>query len=275
VLYTLEADYHNYFVSALFGPAMFAIYAIGCLDIPLVGLLSESVGSVMIPRASLLQQEKNHRELLLVTVRAMRKLALAFFPIYAFLMVEGRDFIIGAFTKDYAASWPLFAVNLTLLPFATVLTDPLVRAYAEQRFFLLRYHLVLFALMVVALWLTTRRFGMLSAVFVIVATNIAGRMWMAVRMARVIGVTRQDWKLLRGYGKVGLAALFAAALTAGLRPFIPPMKPLLTVIVCGLFYSAAYLIALVLMKIPQPEERDLVVRFAGKLAPVFGAPRKA
>jgi O-antigen/teichoic acid export membrane protein len=271
VLWTLETDYHNYFVSAVFGPAMFAIYAIGCLDIPLVSLLSESVGSVMIPRAAALQRENNHRELLLVTVRAMRKLALAFFPIYAFLMVEGRDFIIGAFTANYAASWPLFAVNLTLLPFATVLTDPLVRAYAEQRFFMIRFHLALFAAMVIGLWLATRRFGMLSAVVVIVGVNVAGRLWIAARMARVVGVRREDWKLLEGYGKVALAAVASAVLTAGFRLLLPPLKPLLTVTVCGLFFSAAYLIALVWMNIPEPDEYDLIRRFAAKLVPSSAA----
>ena len=83
-VYTLETDYHNYFVSNRFGPVNFAIYSIGCLDIPLVSLLGEAVSSVMIPRASLLQRDGNQRELVLLSVRAMRKLALAFFRFMLF-----------------------------------------------------------------------------------------------------------------------------------------------------------------------------------------------
>jgi O-antigen/teichoic acid export membrane protein len=269
LLYTLEDDYHNYFVSNRFGPVNFAVYSIGCLDIPLIAILIEAVGSVMVPRASALQREDNRRELIRLTVRAMRKLALTFLPVYAFLMVAGRDFIVALFTPQYADSWPIFAINLTMLPFATVMIDPLVRAYADQRYYLLRFHIVLFASMVGALWFGVQRFGMLGAVGVMVGFNIVGRLWMAIHMGRIIGVVRQDWKLLGGFAMVAIAAAAAAAVTAAVRQFLPPMKPLLTVVVSGLCYSAAYLAAVVLLKIPDAEERHLVRRFVERFAPVF------
>jgi O-antigen/teichoic acid export membrane protein len=270
LLYTLEGDYHNYFVSHRFGPVNFAVYSIGCLDIPLIAILIEAVGSVMVPRASALQREDNRRELIQLTVRAMRKLALTFLPVYAFLMVAGRDFIVALFTPRYADSWPIFAINLTMLPFATVMIDPLVRAYADQRYYLLRFHIVLFASMVVALWFGVQQFGMFGAVGVMVGLNIAGRLWLATHMGRIIGVVRQDWKLLGGFAMVAVAAAAAAAVTAAVRQFLPPMKPLLAVAVSGLCYSAAYLAAIALLKIPDAEERDLVRRFVERFAPVFG-----
>jgi O-antigen/teichoic acid export membrane protein len=270
LLYTLESDYHNYFVSNRFGPANFAVYSIGCLDIPLIAILIEAVGSVMVPRASALQRDDNRRELIRVTARAMRKLALVFFPVYAFLMVAGKDFIVALFTPRYSDSWPIFAINLTMLPFATVITDPLVRAYADQRYYLLRFHIVLFAAMVVALWFGVQQFGMLGAIGVIAGITIVGRLWMAVHMGRIIGVAPQDWKLLGGFGMVAIAAAVAAAVTVVARQFLPPMKPLPAVVVSGLCYSAAYVAAAVLMKIPDPEERTLVKRLAQKLAPIFG-----
>ena len=44
LLFTLQIDLPNYFVSNHFEPAVFAVYAIGVFNIPLVGMLSESVG---------------------------------------------------------------------------------------------------------------------------------------------------------------------------------------------------------------------------------------
>ena len=36
-------------------------------------------------------------------------------------MVAGKDFIVALFTVKYVDSWPLFALNLTMLPFAIIL----------------------------------------------------------------------------------------------------------------------------------------------------------
>src|ERR1700722_7339552 len=243
LLYTLENDYHNYFVSNRFGPVNFAVYSIGCLDIPLIAILIEAVGSVMVPRASALQREDNRPELIRLTVRVMRKLALTFLPVYAFLMVAGKDFIVALFTPRYADSWPIFAINLTALPFATVMIDPLVRAYADQRYYLLRFHIVLFASMVVALWFGVQQFGMFGAVGVMVGLNIAGRLWLATHMGRIIGVVRQDWKLLGGFAMVAVAAAAAAGGEAALRQVLSPLQPLPALIVSGLCYGAAYLVA--------------------------------
>ena len=100
LLFTLQMDLPNYFVSNKFDAATFAIYAIGCFNIPLVGMLSESVGAVMIPQVSLLQKHGNHREILALASRVARKLALVYLPLYGFLMVMGREFLTVLFTQS-------------------------------------------------------------------------------------------------------------------------------------------------------------------------------
>src|SRR5215204_67306 len=87
LLFTLQTDLPNYFVSNQFDPATFAIYAIGCFNIPLVGMLSESVGAVMIPQVSVLQKQGDHREILALASRVARALAIIYLPLYAFLIV--------------------------------------------------------------------------------------------------------------------------------------------------------------------------------------------
>ena len=72
-LYVVLMDMHNYFVSYRFGSAAFAIYAIGCFSLPLVGIIGESVGPVLIPSVSRLQREGKTREIVLLTASAMRK----------------------------------------------------------------------------------------------------------------------------------------------------------------------------------------------------------
>src|SRR5262249_25540546 len=98
LMYSLQTDLHNYFVSERFGPTEYAIYSIGCFQLPLFGILADSVGSVMIPRVSLLQHEHRTREVVLLTSRVMRKLAAVYFPSYLFLLVMRHEFITALFT---------------------------------------------------------------------------------------------------------------------------------------------------------------------------------
>ncbi len=144
----VQTDLHNYFVSNHFGPALFAVYSLGTLQLPLMGLIWEATNSVLITRVSVLEKRDERREIVLLLARAARKLAAVYFPVYVFLMVVGREFIRVLFTARFADSWPIFAVNLTLLPFGIVLLDPLYRAFERERYFLLRFRLVLAAVLI-------------------------------------------------------------------------------------------------------------------------------
>ena len=169
ILMIVQTDLHNYFVSNHFGPARFAVYSLGTLQLPLMGLLQEAANSVLITRVSSLQKRGDHREIVLLLARAARKLAAVYFPVYVFLMLAGREFIRVLFTSRFADSWPIFALNLTLLPLGIVLLDPLYRAYQRERYFLLRLRLVLAAILIATLWLFTARLGLLGVIAVVVA----------------------------------------------------------------------------------------------------------
>ena len=122
VLYAMQTDLHNYFVSNRFTPALFAVYSFGTLQIPLMALIQEATNTVLIAKVSFLQQQNETREIIFLTARAARKLAAVYFPVYALLIVVGPEFIRFLFTNRYAASWPIFAVNLTMLPASILLS---------------------------------------------------------------------------------------------------------------------------------------------------------
>ena len=124
VLWIAQTDIHNYFVGYKFSPADFAIYAYGCFQVPLIGMLSDSVTSVLIPRMNTLQLAGDRDEMIRLTARAMQKLAFFYFPIYVFLMITAQTFIITLFTQKYEQSVSIFVINLTLLPFSILITRP-------------------------------------------------------------------------------------------------------------------------------------------------------
>jgi O-antigen/teichoic acid export membrane protein len=258
LLYTVQTDLHNYFVSHRFSAADFAIYSVGCLEIPLIGLLRDSVNSVMIPRVSLMQKQGETREIIRLTARVMRKLAAFFFPVYALFMVVGREFIAFLFTPAYLASWPILAVNLLMLPFSIVVLDPLVRAYVEHRYYLLKLRAVMFFVLVAGLWYGVARFGLLGAVGTVVAISVFERIALLQKFARVLGVSRSDLPEFSDVAKLALASLLAAGAALLVRAAMSGFKPFFILAACGTVFAVAYLAAVLLLRVVNEEEFDAV-----------------
>ena len=265
LLFIVLTDLHNYFVSYRFGPAAFAIYAVGCFSLPLVGIIGESVGPVVIARVSELQKQGKHREIVQTIAGAMRKLAIIYFPLYAFLLVVGREFVVFLFTEQYLASWPIFAINLTTLPFLVLIADPVIRSHAEHRFFLLKVRGVTIVGLFAALWFGTKYFGLLGAVSAMVAITVIDRLVEAVKACRIMNVTLRDVVLIKDVGKVAVAVLATASVTAMLRVVMVGQRPFLILVACGVTFGCLYPVLVWLVGVPTPEERELIRRTLGRL----------
>lgn len=252
----------NYFVAHRFGAASYAIYAIGCFELPLVGILVESVSTITIPHVSYLQKTGDRREIVELIARVMRKLAIVLFPLYALLLLTGREFITFLFTERYLASWPIFAINITLIPFAVITSayDPVMRAYAEHRYFLLKVRVMLLVLFVVGLWLVMPRFGLVGAILVNVSVNIIDRALVANKVRGILGTTLSRFVLFDGIGSLTLAVLAASLVTALVRALLVGLKPFFILAICGTCFSLVYLTAIFLFGILTLDERQKIWR---------------
>jgi O-antigen/teichoic acid export membrane protein len=260
-LWTLQTDLHNYFVSHQYGPATYAIYAIGCFQVPLFGILAESVGSVMIPRVSQLQHEQRTREIVLLTARVMRKLAAVYFPTYVFLLVMRHEFIVGLFTARYLESIPVFAVNLALIPLGVFLVDPIMRAHAEHRHFLMKLHGIMLVCLTVALSVSIKRFGPVGAITLMVVFTYAGRAATVWKVIRILGAKAQDVWLLTDVAKIAAAATVAGLVTAVIRSFALGLPPLVNLAVCAGGFGVVYVAATLMFGVVTTDERAFIVTY--------------
>jgi O-antigen/teichoic acid export membrane protein len=258
LLFTAQNDLHNYFVSNSFSAATFAVYSIGCLQLPLVGILSESIASVTIPRISYLQKHNQRKEIILLMTRVMRKLAFIYFPLYGLLMVGGRELIRWLFTDNYVGSWPIFAINLTLLPFYVIMLDPIVRAFAEQRYFLLRLRLVLFFVLLGGLWFSIKHYGIIGVISVVVAINLLEHLIVTYRSGKIMGVKLTDLRLLTDVGKLAVATLIASVVAAIVRARFLELRPFYLLLVTGLVLMLVYCSVFLALAVPTAEERATV-----------------
>lgn len=262
LLFTIQTDLHNYFVSNQFSAGTFAIYSIGVAQLPFIGILRESVSSVILPRISYLQEKGKEREIILLLANATRKLATVILPVYAVLMITGREFLTVMFTSAYSDSWPIFAVNLTLLPLSLVDVDAVARAYEGHRFFLLKLQVGLSVVMVIMLWLAISRFGLIGAISVVVGINFLLRVVLAIRFTRVLGTKMRDLLLLKDVGKVALATAVASSVCLFVHSLIKVggARPLTILVVCFASFVAVYLLAILLLRVVTTEERERVRR---------------
>lgn len=215
ILYVGQTDIHNYFVSHSFSAAEFAIYSVGCFQLPLIAMLYESVGAVMIPRISQLQDEGKKREILELTAAATQKLSFFYFPLFAFLMIVANEFITTLFTKDYAASAAIFQINLLALPLFSLAADPIARAYPFAGKFLLKVRVAICIVLFAIFFIGLGRFGLIEMISIVVAAMLVEKVacgWISMRMLDAKG---GDIKLFAAVGKIAIASLAAAAVLAG------------------------------------------------------------
>jgi O-antigen/teichoic acid export membrane protein len=267
LLFTIQTDLHNYFVSNRFSPEVFAVYSVGVAQLPLVGVLRESVSSVILPRISFLQGSGQTREIIVLLANAIRKLAAVYLPLYVFLMITGREVLTVMFTSAYAASWPIFAINLTLLPLSLLEVDAVVRAYESHRFFLVKLQAVLSVVMVFALWYGITRFGLVGAISVVVGINLLLRVVLAVRFSRVLGTNRRDFLLLKDVLKLAVASAAAGVVCLLIHSLMlaNTARPIFILIACGAAFAAVYLPAMLLLRVPTSDEREKVRRGVERL----------
>jgi O-antigen/teichoic acid export membrane protein len=267
ILYTVQTDLHGYFVSNRLGAAVFAIYSVGTMDVPLMTLLQEATNVVLIPRVSYLQHVNDTREIISLIARATRKLAAVYFPACALLAVVAPDLISFFFTRRYLPSVPVFRINLTLLLVSVLLQDPLFRAYKSQRFFLIRLRIVLSGLLVAGLYFGTSFYGPVGAISAVVLVTVAERIVTAIRFGSILGVVRKDVGLLKDTGKLAIAAAASGLVAEGVRFLLRDARPLVILMVCGVVFSLVYLSAVWLAGILTAEEKDMVQRKIAVLLP--------
>src|SRR5262249_33621762 len=133
IVETLQSNVHQYAVSHYFNAATFAIYSVGCLQVPLVEFVASSVCNVMMVRMAEELRDGRPDRALSVWRETTRRLALVFAPFVALLVVGAHAIITLLFTERYAASVPVFMVSSLAVLLATIQLDGVLRVYAQTR----------------------------------------------------------------------------------------------------------------------------------------------
>jgi len=235
IVETLQVNYHQYAVSYYFDAATFAIYAVGCLQLPASELLAAPAANVMMVRMSEELHEGHRENVLPVWEDTTRKLLLILIPLTGFLMVAAHDLIVLLFTKTYVPSVPIFVWwALTTASYAFP-TDAVLRVYADTRA-ILGLNLVRLIFVASLIGFAISRFGLLGPVLVTLGSLLLAKSLALVRISHLISVRMRyiiDWKTA---GMSLAATVLSGVVAMGVRSRFE-VTPLVGLILLGSIYA--------------------------------------
>lgn len=265
IAYILQFDFHNFYVSKHFTPAEFAVYSIGCFQLPLLQTLIDAAETILLPQIARLEKDGSVQGIWEVWAGSVRFLAFFFFPVCAMFFVLRREFIVTLFTERYAAATPIFAVNLFNLLLYIFLVGTLLRAFPEFRFFRIKFCLVLLPVTWLALYVGVGANGLVGAIWAVALTRLLDISVTMFVIGRKLDVTWNDLKQLAPLVRLALATGIAVLLTIALK-LVMPGYPTPWVLAIGMVvFGLSYVVALFGVNAVSPEEklrlRELCQRF--------------
>jgi len=206
-----QATYHQYAVSHYFDAATFALYSVGCLQVPLVDWLAGPAGNVMMVRMA--EDRGQVAAVLDLWRETTRRLALVFVPLVAVLFLLAHDLITVLFTASYAGAAPVMRVWCLMILLTVLQTDAVLRVFAQTPFLLL-LNLARLALVAVTIPWLMARFGLPGAALAAVLALAMAKGAALMRMQRLLGALPGEilpWRALLAIAVAGAAAAVPAA----------------------------------------------------------------
>ena len=210
---TLQGSLPQYAVSYLFDPATFAIFAVGCLQIPLVDFAASPTSDVMMVKMQERLAQGRKLAVLKIWHDTTWKLALLFFPLFAFCVVAAREIIVFLFTSKYAASAPIFMAWSTVILLTTFQVDGVMRVFA-QTWFLLALNIMRLAIIAGLIKWSLAEFHLVGPVLAIVLATVVFKAAALARMKTLLEISTAQ--LLPWRSLAALLCTVACAAAAGL-----------------------------------------------------------
>jgi O-antigen/teichoic acid export membrane protein len=248
---------HQYAVSAAVTPELFALYAVGCFQLPVVDLLYTPTSEVLMVRLGELEKSGRLAEGAAAFREATAKLAFAFLPMAAFLFAAAPEFIGALFGQKFLPAVPMFRVSVVGVMLATLPMDGVLRARNQTRHIFLSY-LVKALATAPLVFFGVRRFGMMGGIGAWAIAEVIGKLMLLSRIPRALSTPERrlgvrdviPWKDMgKAMGAAcaaGLAIVAMRALSAFARVALPSgsLWRVIPLFAAGLLFAVGYLVAL-------------------------------
>ena len=233
----LHINWHQYAVAAHVDAATFAVYAVGCLQVPVVDLIVTSAANVMMVEMAA-AKERNLAAARRLWHDTVARLGFMIFPLAAFLIVMAREIITLLFTSAYAGSVPIFMLwSLTMLT-SVLVVDSVLRVFAQTKY-LVAQNVAQLLIVAALVGPFLGIFGLGGAVLATFAAALSVRAAAVVRISRLMGMPLSEALPWRRMATAALCAVIAAVPTFAVARGAQ-LPPLAALPLAGIIYTAVY-----------------------------------
>ena len=267
LLEIVQGNLPSYVVSYLTNPATFAIFAVGCLQIPLVDFAASPTSDVMMVK----MQERLAESRLAAVVEIWHdttwKLALLFFPLVALVAVAAHDIIVLLFTARYLASVPIFIAWAAMSALAPLQVDGVLRVFAATRR-ILALNLVRVAIIAGLIEPSLQWFHLLGPVLVIFLALFVFKAGALLRIRQLLQVSVRDLLPWRKMAHIAIASAAAAALARAAQMGLH-CSVFVELLVTGVVFTLGYALLVWILELRNSPEGAAIARVLARCLPPY------
>lgn len=264
IIEVMQVNFHLYAVSWAFDAVTFAIYAVGCMQVPLLDILTSTTSSVMMVNMRQKVLQGDTAAVLAIWLDSVRKVALLLFPLVTLLVVVAPVLIVLLFGEAYRASVPVFVVWTASTLLTCLLTDSVLRVFAQNRYLIFQ-NLVRLLIVVLLINVFLTQLHLIGAVLV---TTLASVVIKAMALKRISVLIQVPYAVLLPWRSLALTLLLCglALLPTVLLLQTLTAPALLTLALAGAVFTLSYgVLLLVAGPLEQDERRQLLAWAAAPL----------
>lgn len=231
----LGVQLDKFMISGFFTPEQFAIFSVGAMELPFIGILANSVNSILLPQLS----SNNVEAMSELYKGAVRKNALIVFPMAALFYIFAEPIIIFLYGIQYSEASLYFRIYLMVLPLRIATYGIIFQAFGKTKAILINALFMLSANAVMN-YFFIQAMGMKGAAYATVLVT-----WLSVGLYLVMMKSSLHLKLREffPFSKVLRTALVTLLASAACTPFSRAFSmDLLNMFVGGMVFMTVYYI---------------------------------
>ncbi len=241
-------------VSGFFTPEQFAVFSVGAMELPLIGILANSVNAVILP--SLSSSSKSEGGTLYSA--AVRKNALIILPLAMLFYLLAEPLMVFLYGVAYADAAQYFKIYLFTLPLRVATYGIIFQALGKTRIILINASFALLANAILN-YLLIRKMGMAGAALATVIVSWLSVAFYLVIMKQVLKLELRSYFPWRKLGKTLLVTMLCGIITYPVASI--GSQPIIQLIFGSLFFSMAFLVFGKLLGVILDYDLQLVVSF--------------
>jgi O-antigen/teichoic acid export membrane protein len=252
---TLAFQFDRLVVSREFSPALYAVYVVGAVELPIAVIVQQSVNAVLVPALARHWAEGDRGGMAALWRRAIRRTSLVLLPVFVFFEVTATDTIQALFGQSYDRSADVFRVYLALVPIRCATYGLITQAIGRPGINLSASFVVLVVNAVLVLALV----GPLGLVGPAVGTVLATAVMSAYYLVRLRGILRMRIRQLFPIGLLAVNLSLSALAAVPLALVILVVEGAVARLVVGaVVYALSYVAVLAFAGRLEPRELALL-----------------